>query len=158
MFMAGFPGETWSEVIETLEFMDELEEMGDTVYVRGPFAYVPFPGTPLFDLAVEHGFEPPRSLAEWSTYFFMGRQPSLPAYADKRIATISRYRELATRKDLDELRFPLPAKILAGMARIRYHRRFFSFPIDLTIRSLGVEMLHRTGFSNIVDGIRPHSH
>jgi anaerobic magnesium-protoporphyrin IX monomethyl ester cyclase len=158
MFMLGFPGETWSDVYQTLELMDELEAMGETVHVRGPFPYVPFPGTPLFDLAIEHGFKPPTSLTEWSTYFFMGRRPSLPAYAEKRIAGIHHYRELATRKDLDRLTFPLPAQLLARAAKFRYEHKFFRFPIDYVLPSFGVEMLNKIGLSAIVRGMRPESH
>jgi radical SAM superfamily enzyme YgiQ (UPF0313 family) len=158
MFMVGFPGETWSDVCQTLELMDELEGMGETVHVRGPFPYVPFPGTPLFDLAVEYGFRPPTSLAEWSTFFFMGRGSSLPSFADKRIAGISHYRELATRKDLDQLAFSLPAQLLARAAKFRYEHRFFRFPVDHVIPSLGIKMLNRIGLSAIAKGIRPDSH
>jgi anaerobic magnesium-protoporphyrin IX monomethyl ester cyclase len=158
MFMVGFPGETWSDVHQTLDLMDELEGMGETVYVRGPFFYVPFPGTLLFDLAIEHGFKPPTSLAEWSTYFFMGRRPCLPSYADKNVASISHYRELATRKDLDQLAFPLPAKLLARIAKFRYERRFFRFPIDHTLPSHGVSVLNRIGLSAIARELRPRSH
>jgi anaerobic magnesium-protoporphyrin IX monomethyl ester cyclase len=158
MFMVGFPGETWSDIDQTLELMDELDGMDDTVHVRGPFAYVPFPGTPLFDLAIKHGFQPPGSLAGWSRYFFMGRKPSLPAYADKRIASIHHYRELATRKDLDQLAFSLPARLLALAAKFRYERRFFNCPIDHVLPSFGVETLNRIGLSAILKGIRPHLH
>lgn len=158
MFMVGFPGETWSDVDQTLELMDELEEMDETVHARGPFAYVPFPGTPLFDLAIEHGFKPPSSLAEWSTYFFMGRRPSLPSYADTSISSISYYRELATRKDLDHLAFALPAQLLARAAKFRYEHRFFRFPIDYVLPSFGVEMLNKVGLSAVVKAMRPEPH
>jgi anaerobic magnesium-protoporphyrin IX monomethyl ester cyclase len=158
MFMVGFPGETWADIDQTLELMDELDRMGETVHTRGPFPFVPFPGTPLFDVAIEHGFQPPSSLEQWSTYFFMGRRPSLPSYADKRIASISHYRELATKKDIDQLAFPLPAKLLARLARYRYSHRVFDFPIDYALPSLGVAILNRMGLSTIVKGIRPDPH
>jgi radical SAM superfamily enzyme YgiQ (UPF0313 family) len=158
MFMAGFPGESWSDVCQTLEFMDELDEMDETIHVRGPYPFVPFPGTPLFDRAIGQGFEPPASLMEWSTYFFMGRGSSLPSYVDKRVANISHYRELATRKDLDQLTFSLPARLLAQAAKLRYRHRFFRFPIDHVFPSFGAEMLNTIGLSAIVKGIRPPSH
>jgi len=30
--------------------------------------YTPFPGTPLYDQAVKHGFTPPKTLEDWSNY------------------------------------------------------------------------------------------
>jgi radical SAM superfamily enzyme YgiQ (UPF0313 family) len=158
MFMVGFPGETWSDVCQTLELMDELDEISETVHIRGPYPYVPFPGTPLFDLAIEHGFEPPASLAEWSNYFFMGRRPSLPSYADERVANISHYRELATRKDLDQLTFSLPARFLSQIAKLRYEHRFFRCPIDYAIPSWGVAMLRNVGLPDIIEAMRPEPH
>jgi hypothetical protein len=158
MFLVGFPGETWSDIDQTLELIDELDKMDKTVHVRGPYPYVPFPGTPLFDMAIEHGFKPPTSLPEWSTYFFMGRRPSLPAYADKRIAGINHYRELATKQDLDQLAFPLPARLLARAAKFRYEHRFFDFPIDRVLPSLGVELLNKIGLSAVLKEIRPDLH
>ena len=158
MFMVGFPGETWDDIHQTLEFMDELGKIDESIHLRGPYPYVPFPGTPLFELAIQNGFRPPASLSEWSQYFFMGRKPSLPSYADKKIAGLNHYRELATRKDLNQLAFPLPARLLAQVAKFRYKHRFFHFPIDYVLPSLGIEMFKKMGFSNFIQGIRPRSH
>lgn len=50
LFVIGFPGETWNEIRQTIRVAGEIA----TDYVKINIA-VPFPGTPLFDMAVEAG-------------------------------------------------------------------------------------------------------
>ena len=52
-FMLGFPDETWDDVLQTLDIMDELDGMGESVIVALPSIYCPYPGTPLLDSAIE---------------------------------------------------------------------------------------------------------
>ena len=49
-FMVGFPGETWSDICETLQFMEELEQMNEYSIVRGLSVFTPLPKTPLLTL------------------------------------------------------------------------------------------------------------
>lgn len=65
-FIVGFPTEDPKEIQATLDLMGRLRD--DNPRCLPPFLniYCPYPGTPLFDLALEHGFVPPRSLPEWN--------------------------------------------------------------------------------------------
>jgi len=152
-FMVGIPGESWSDVLQTLDLMDELEKMGSGIAVTGPCIFTPYPGTPLFELAVEHGFSPPTSLQQWSGRVFDHKQPLAP-YADKRIRFISYYRRLAKRTDVNRLTFSLPTRILRQVARWRWQHRFFRFPLDYTVPAFGVNMLSRLGLANIHSKLR----
>jgi len=152
-FMVGIPGESWSDVLQTLELMDELERMGDGIAVVGPCIFTPYPGTPLFDLAVEHGFKPPTSLQEWSIRLFDHKQPLAP-YADERIRFIAYYRRLANRTDFSQLAFSLPTKILGQVARLRWRHRFFCFPFDYTLPAFGLNMVTRLGLTDTYSKVR----
>ncbi len=64
-FMAGFPGETMEDVYKTLRLMLEVVEIYPEARTSNLQLYTPYPGTELWDKAVESGLEPPSSLEEW---------------------------------------------------------------------------------------------
>jgi hypothetical protein len=147
MFMYGFPDETWADIRQTIDLIDELEELGEHVVVSHLGLFTPFPGTPLFDAAVKAGFRPPTSLAGWGAP--MGEiaryKGHLPPYVDRRASSLTHYRQLAGRKDLDEAIFSLPAKVLQRIAQLRWKHRFFSFPIDHTLPAACGRAMDRLG-------------
>jgi len=152
-FMVGIPGETWADVRATLDFIDEYDAYSSQVAINGPWIFAPYPGTPMFDLAVKHGYVPPTSLEEWSTRIFDHKQALAP-YADRRIRFIGYYRSLicgdGTRRALS-----LPAAILRAVARWRWRHRFFSLPLDYTIPAFAMTVLRSLGLGGVVDRLRP---
>jgi radical SAM superfamily enzyme YgiQ (UPF0313 family) len=152
-FMVGIPGESWSDVLQTLDLMDELEEMGDDIAVIGPCIFTPYPGTPLFELAIEHGFEPPTSLEEWGIRLWGHKQPLAP-YVDRRIRFIAYYRRLANRTDFAQLTFSLPMKILRQVARLRWRYRVFRFPLDYALPAFSVDALNKLGLADVYRRLR----
>jgi radical SAM superfamily enzyme YgiQ (UPF0313 family) len=144
-FMLGTPGETWEDMKSTMNLMDELEERGDDVFVNGPSLYFPWPGTRLYDEAVVQGFEPPQKMEGWAVSW--GHRQPLAPYVDKRAKFVGFYRILAYRKDVGSLRFPLFAKLLRSIARKRWHKRFFRFPVDYYLPNLVFQLLKRLGLA-----------
>lgn len=69
-FMAGFPGETWETIKDTLRLMTNL--VRDNPYARTTpmHLYAPYPGTPLFDDAVKGGWNAPATLEGWADVDF----------------------------------------------------------------------------------------
>lgn len=65
-FIIGFPTETVQEIRKTMEFIEKLME--ENANLEPPFVniYTPYPGTPIFDLAVKQGFKPPETLEGWA--------------------------------------------------------------------------------------------
>ncbi len=65
-FIVGFPGETRTELHETLTLIERLT--ADNPQVVPPFVnvYSPYPGTPLYREALAHGFREPNSLDGWA--------------------------------------------------------------------------------------------
>lgn len=147
MFLHGFPGETWDDICQTMDLIDELEAMNKHVIISHLGFFAPFPGTPLFDVAVEAGFEPPTSLEGWGAPMgeIAKKNGKLPSYVDKKAKSLSYYRHLASRTDLDEVRFSLPVKALQQLAKFRWKHRFFSFPIDHAIPVASGRILDRWG-------------
>lgn len=71
-FMTGLPGTTSKEIFDTVRLMLKLKEENPEAYISPAKGYVPYPGTKLFDTAVEMGFSPPDSLEAWSKYNWNG--------------------------------------------------------------------------------------
>jgi anaerobic magnesium-protoporphyrin IX monomethyl ester cyclase len=69
-FMAGFPTETSEDREETFRLMDRLKEENPQAVVWKINNYTPYPGTALYDLAVQYGFNPPRTFEEWGHVHF----------------------------------------------------------------------------------------
>ncbi|MCZ2845870.1 MAG: radical SAM protein [Candidatus Bathyarchaeota archaeon] len=149
-FMVGLPGETWSDICETLQFMEELERMNEYVIIRGLAIFTPLPKTPLFDLAIKMGFKPPNSLKEWSKYE-MGYVRQLPSYADNRIESMGYYLGLANRNDLHKPAFPYLVNGLQKIARFRIKHRFFYFPLDHTIPAYCRRLFERLGLAALTE-------
>lgn len=66
-FMIGFPGETRREYEDTCELIERLRDLKIPLETK-LHLYLPYPGTPLFQAAVEAGFAPPNGLEGWSQY------------------------------------------------------------------------------------------
>jgi anaerobic magnesium-protoporphyrin IX monomethyl ester cyclase len=152
-FMVGIPGESWSDVLQTLKLMDELERMGGGIAVVGPCIFTPYPGTPLFELAIEHGFKPPASLEQWGIRLWDHKQPLAP-HADKRVRFLGYYRRLANRTDFDQLAFSPPTRILRQVARWRWRYRFFRLPLDYSLPALGLNVLTKLGLADMYSKLR----
>ena len=66
-FIVGFPGEKEDEVVDTLNFIRELEDMysNNTNFNAKLGVYNPYPGTPLYQSALEMGFVAPKDTKSW---------------------------------------------------------------------------------------------
>jgi len=67
-FITGFPTETLKETQMTRDLILRLIKDNPSCCVIPLNKPRPLPGTALYDLAVEHGYAPPRSLDEWGKY------------------------------------------------------------------------------------------
>lgn len=72
-FMAGLPGETVEDMRATVRMMVALKQEHPGAYLSPVKAYVPYPGTDLFQSALAAGFEPPDTLEGWSAYDWNNR-------------------------------------------------------------------------------------
>jgi radical SAM superfamily enzyme YgiQ (UPF0313 family) len=72
-FIIGFPGETQQEQEETFSLIEELWSL-DPIPETRVHLFAPYPGTPLFEAAVEQGFKAPAHLEGWSSYDYYDSQ------------------------------------------------------------------------------------
>jgi radical SAM superfamily enzyme YgiQ (UPF0313 family) len=72
-FIIGFPGETQQEQKETFSLIEELWNLDPSPETR-VHLFAPYPGTPLFEAAMNQGFKAPTSLEGWSGYDYYDSQ------------------------------------------------------------------------------------
>jgi radical SAM superfamily enzyme YgiQ (UPF0313 family) len=77
LFLLGIPGETETDLAESASLM--LKLLDDNPKARnGVQIFVPYPGTELFDIAVQHGLQMPQKLEEWAAFGWINRKVEYP--------------------------------------------------------------------------------
>lgn len=66
-FVIGYPGMPEENFYKTLRFAEDLIKKYPDQEIK-LHLYAPYPGTPLYPIAVKYGFKPPQSLEEWAEY------------------------------------------------------------------------------------------
>jgi anaerobic magnesium-protoporphyrin IX monomethyl ester cyclase len=65
--MCGFPQSPIDDLKETVLFINEMKRINRDTKIK-LFFFTPYPGSQLYQKAIESGFQPPKSLEEWSHY------------------------------------------------------------------------------------------
>ena len=68
--MIGYPTETFEEINQTIDLCFRIKKENPDAQFETMAIYTPLPGTPDFNLAVQHGLKPPQSLEEWADWVF----------------------------------------------------------------------------------------
>jgi anaerobic magnesium-protoporphyrin IX monomethyl ester cyclase len=66
-FICGFPKSPIDDLRETVFFINEAKRINQNTEVK-LFFFTPYPGSFLYQEAVQNGFQPPTSLEDWSRY------------------------------------------------------------------------------------------
>jgi radical SAM superfamily enzyme YgiQ (UPF0313 family) len=125
-FITGFPGEEKEDTIKTLELMKELQEMSPTV--RTPLkAFTPYPGIPLWEDAIVHGFLPPQNNEEWAKYTRENSQ--LPWLSKWQLLAM----QIVTSYMANDFAGCYWRKIIQTFMKWRWEKKFFRFPVEVII-------------------------
>lgn len=68
--MIGFPTETFEEINNTINLLFQLKKDNPKAQFETMTIYTSLPGTPMYDLALEHGLKPPQDLEGWIDWNF----------------------------------------------------------------------------------------
>ena len=68
--VAGFPTETLEETNQTIDLVLNIKRDNPKARFETIFLYTPFPGTPLWGVAMKHGLKPPKNLEGWAKWQF----------------------------------------------------------------------------------------
>ncbi len=66
-FMCGFPKSPIDDLKETVLFINEAKRINQSTRIK-LFFFTPYPGSFLYQEAIQNGFQPPASLEDWSRY------------------------------------------------------------------------------------------
>lgn len=144
--IAGVPTETKEETRQTIEFILKLLKINPNMHNSPLYNYTPYPGTEMFDLAVENGFVPPKSLDEWGRIggfekFSWGNRPDSKFY--EALYFVSNFIDYKTRG----YDVPSIVKFLADLyrpvARWRVKHLNFDFLIEKAIADRAQRYIER---------------
>lgn len=71
--IVGYPGFSEENNGRTLDFSRMLREISSLHEIKAHI-YAPYPGTPLYEDAIKHGFVPPKTLEDWANYDYYEAQ------------------------------------------------------------------------------------
>jgi radical SAM superfamily enzyme YgiQ (UPF0313 family) len=130
-FIVGFPGETDSEVEETLALIKTLRAMSPR-FETPVFYYKPYPGSPLADEVKD---QVPRSLEDWANFDYVAGAagPWVSPAVYRRVERFKFYNRFAWGLDS---KAPRP---LRRLARWRARNDYYGFPVEKFL----VGLVHR---------------
>jgi radical SAM superfamily enzyme YgiQ (UPF0313 family) len=134
--MSGLPGETDNDLGQTFDLMDKMREVNPKTQHYGIFVYTPFPSPVMEFLPSE--FTPPQSLEEWSSIEVFHFNPPWHSKAQvDKLHAISAVTRCAfypqSRIKERGLPFKFAYALMNRIAKFRWRRRYFGFPIELKI-------------------------
>lgn len=135
-FIVGFPG-IEGDIEPTLGQAIELKEISPEFDVKIHF-YYPFPGSKLYDRALEYGYQAPKSLKEFSgNDYYLIQTPWLDHRLEKKVRLFGDFYcdflypphwfivELA-RRPLASIAY----RLLHSVAKVRVRRHYYRFPFE----------------------------
>ncbi len=133
-FLVGIPTETVEDIHASMNLALQLRRENPNAEIASFYTYAPYPGTELYDVAVNEGFEPPGSLEGWSR---ISRHHTATPWVVERAGILKTL--TTTSKFIDGRRFQrlFPKRRLAGlamsaMARL-YRRRWERHALEETV-------------------------
>lgn len=120
--IAGLPTETEQEFNKTLDLMYWIHKTHpQSGFTLG--AYLPYPGSLMYQFSIEHGFKPPEKTKNWGEIDRFRKAFSSPWVDNKRVWRIREYFKF----------FNYKIGLLDKWLEFRIKNRFFNFPIDIYI-------------------------
>lgn len=75
--MIGIPSETLDETMQTIDLAVKLRASNHRASIWQIISYIPYPNTPLYDIAIEYGLKPFTTLSDWF-YSFASKPNKMP--------------------------------------------------------------------------------
>lgn len=134
--ISGFRDETLEDMVKTAQIILKLSEKDPNVFFSPLECLTPYPGTEVYDQAVEAGMLFPDSLEDWSGYEWS--RANLPWLDTKRKRFLQAFHIYPTfvSSELKTVRSPIVRamfKLYRPVARLRMRRRFFGLPLEPAI-------------------------
>ena len=138
-FISGIPGETDDDIRETSKLLFHLKKDNPDAILGNVKPFVPYPGTELYQTAVDNGFKPPQRLEEWSRFVWGNYThldiPWVSKARRKRLNDLYFYTVAMSPEYLfiESKLFTLLARAILPLTRWRVRHLCFLFPIEARI-------------------------
>ncbi len=134
-FIFGLPDEGEDEMRETLDLIDRLYRVSPLADCNTNI-FTPYPGSPLWPVAVQRGFEPPKEFAEWADFYpRITRLPWMDRQQHQRLQSIRQYLRFGYHQVKVASPLGLPHRMLRTVlkptSRLRVRSKRFAFPWEL---------------------------
>lgn len=141
-YMVGLPGEKYSDIVKTFDLIKKLSGINKNFY-SGISIYTPYPGTPLYSLALKNGFKKRQRLEDWENYQYnsVSNLPWLKGRTRSIARTVSLFTHFSFNQRLN-IKYSFPRKnlifliayfVLSVSARFRWVFNFYAFPVEWRI-------------------------
>lgn len=134
----GFPTETKEEIWQTVDLGVALSEIFPDIVVTFQ-TFIPYPGSYLYQLAIENGFRLPKDMSDYDTFdTFTGKMdltwiPWADKDTKKLFYRIDKYGKLLTHSKGSNMMRTLGKEALYRISKARLKSRFFAFPWEIEI-------------------------
>ena len=138
--MGGFPTETRAELEETITWAEKLAKANAHTLLN---IFAPYPGTPLYPLAIQHGFREPPNLESWGDFTLFDWFQQHPSWVDKKtidyltsvsFAILFNNKSMASKITQRATRYAF--LMYSPIAKFRLKHRFFNFFVEKRITDL----------------------
>lgn len=166
-FIIGMPTETNEDLEDTIKMYEALTSVSDSVEINGFFIYTPYPGVPLYEEALKHGYQKMETIEDWYRWGYS--DPTMNKWLtpehSHRLETLGllvRFRYFhhrfeyyskisPTYKDeklnsfILKMAYAIFMPILVAIANFRWKRRFFSMGYEWRIWRLFINKRFNVG-------------
>lgn len=144
-FFSGVPTETDQDIKATIKMIFRLLQENPYCQITAFNQFTPYPGTELFNLAVEYGFKPPDSLEGWIDFDESDCAKNNPWIDGKRQRLLDtlffaglfidrKFNAHFTGKTLRNRFFRQLANFYRPVARYRFKNSVTTFPVEITLK------------------------
>ena len=162
--VVGFPGETFDEINQTVDLFIRLKKDNPKAQFEAIGSFTALPGTPLYDLALKMGLQPPQTLEGWSgwlsdEYDLEGKKIPWFSYAErKKIGNVT-YMSVLANGSLNVIRgiknnfirfiLKLMFSPIIWFERFKLMRKWYSFAPELIVARYLRKKLFYTNYKSI---------
>ena len=135
-FMSGFPTETDQDRMDSIKLMLRLKGDNPDCNVGTMKPAIVYPGTDIYEFALQHGFKPPEKLEDWAGVTWGNytniNLPWIDKNTRKKLVHIYYYTLLSDPDHLyiNSRLFKLGAYLMKDIAKYRLRNQNFMFPIE----------------------------
>ena len=138
-FISGYPTETLEELKMTVNLLFKLWKDNKNIVPGTIKPFIPYPGTPMFDMAIEHGFKPPTTIEGWaSTTWDNYLSLDIPWFTEKekKIREDLYYSTVLMNPDYMFTRnklFKIATSVLSPIMKMRAKNLNFTLPLEINM-------------------------